>query len=190
MLFHRFAAALVFAFLTISMACSAAKVTRAQLEALKPGDVVVFRYDKDGKTWKYGEKITKIEGAAYWDAIRQDRAGIQWDLAMFGFNPSNASGLYHLASLFKSNADDAAKPDVWNIPRYRNAEVDALLKEADSTTDAGKQQAALGKAQELIWKDNPYLWLQINENVSAIRKGVTGVEVWPIVFTIVRRAKA
>ncbi len=62
MLFHRFAAALVFAFLTISMACSAAKVTRAQLEALKPGDVVVFRYDKDGKTWKYGEKITKIEG--------------------------------------------------------------------------------------------------------------------------------
>ena len=54
-----------FAILALFMAalsCSAAKVTRAELEALKPGDVVVFRYDKDGKTWRYGEQITRIEG--------------------------------------------------------------------------------------------------------------------------------
>jgi hypothetical protein len=46
----------------IAFGCSAAKVTRAELEALKPGNIVVFRYDKDGKTWRYAEKITKIEG--------------------------------------------------------------------------------------------------------------------------------
>lgn len=160
-------------------------------QGLFPGDVSVAEIVANALQ-QAGVKveITKIEAASYWDAVRQDRANIQWDLAMFGFNPSNASGLYHLASLFKSNADDAAKPDVWNMARYRNAEVDALLKEADSTPDAAAQNAALGKAQELIWRDNPYIWLQINENVSAIRKGVAGVEVWPIVFTIVRRASA
>ena len=46
----------------VAIGCSASKVTRAELEALKPGNIVVFRYDKDGKTWRYGEKITKIEG--------------------------------------------------------------------------------------------------------------------------------
>ena len=115
---------------------------------------------------------------------------MKWDLAMFGFNPSNASGLYHLASLFKSNADDKTKPDVWNICRYRNPEVDKLLQEADTTADATKQMEALGKVQDIVWKDNPYIWLQVNENVSAVRKGVAGVEVWPIVFTIIRRATA
>ncbi|WP_210485750.1 ABC transporter substrate-binding protein [Microvirga antarctica] len=159
-------------------------------QGLFPGDVSVAEIVANALQ-QVGIKveITKIEGASYWDAVRQDQANVQWDLAMFGFNPSNASGLYHLASLFKSNANDAGKPDVWNMARYRNADVDALLKEADSTPDAAKQNAALAKAQELIWKDNPYIWLQINENVSAIRKGTTGVEVWPIVFTIVRRAK-
>ncbi len=160
-------------------------------QGLFPGDVSVAEIVANALQ-QAGVKveITKIEAASYWDAVRQDAANVKWDLAMFGFNPSNASGLYHLASLFKSNADDAGKPDVWNMARYRNPEVDALLKEADSTADQAAQNAALGKAQELIWRDNPYIWLQINENVSAVRKGVAGVEVWPIVFTVVRRARA
>ncbi len=159
-------------------------------QGLFPGDVSVAEIVANALQ-QVGAKveITKIEGASYWDAIRQDRANMQWDLAMFGFNPSNASGLYHLNSLFKSNADDAGKPDVWNIARYRNADVDRLLKEADATPDAKKQAEAMAKVQEIVWKDNPYLWLQINENVTAVRKGTTGVEVWPIIFTVVRRAK-
>ncbi len=72
--------------------------------------------------------ITKIEGGSYWDELRQAPADLKWDIAMFGFNPSNASGLYHLSSLFKSNPDDAGKPAVWNVGRYKNAEVDSLLQ--------------------------------------------------------------
>ncbi len=52
----------LFVCVVIALGCSAAKVTRAELEALKPGNIVVFRYDKDGKTMRYGEKITRIEG--------------------------------------------------------------------------------------------------------------------------------
>ena len=132
--------------------------------------------------------ITKIEAGSYWDAMRQDRANLKWDIAMFGFNPANASGLYHLASLFKSNKDDAARPDVWNLGRYRNAEVDRLLDAAGSEADRKQAAADLAKAQALIWQDCPYIWLQINENVSAVKKQASGVEVWPILFTNVRHA--
>ena len=135
-------------------------------------------------------QINKVEGGAYWETLRQDQANLKWDIAMFGFNPSNASGLYHLNSLFKSNADDAGKPDVWNVGRYRNADVDTLLKRADETADRAQQDSLLGQAQEIIWKDAPYIWLQINENITATRKTVKDVEVWPIVFTNMRFATA
>jgi ABC-type transport system substrate-binding protein len=158
-------------------------------DGLFPGDVSVAEIVAAAlKQAGVEAAITKIERGAYWDALRQDRANVKWDLAMFGFNPSNASGLYHLASLFKSNADDAARPDVWNVGRYRNPEVDKLLVDADRTADPKKQAEILGRVQELVWADAPYVWLQINENVSAARKSVAGLEVWPIVFTNVRRA--
>ena len=129
-----------------------------------------------------------MEGGAYWDTLRQDAANLKWDIAIFGFNPSNASGLYHLNSLFRSNADDAAKPDVWNVGRYRNPHVDALLDKANTAPNRAQQDVALAEAQGIVWQDAPYIWLQINETITAVRKSVTGVEVWPIVFTNTRRA--
>jgi ABC-type transport system substrate-binding protein len=160
-------------------------------DGLFPGDVSVAEIVANAlKQVGVEAAITKIERGAYWDSLRQDRANVKWDIAMFGFNPSNASGLYHLASLFKSNTDDAGRPDVWNIGRYRNSDVDRLLDQADKTADAKAQADALGRAQELIWADTPYIWLQINENVSAARKSVGGLEVWPIVFTNIRHATA
>ena len=65
-----------------------------------------------------------MQGNAYWDALRQARAGLRWDLALLGFSPANASGLHQLTALFRSNIDDATIPDAWNIGRYRNQEVD------------------------------------------------------------------
>ena len=52
------------AFVVISMtaACGINSVTKAELEAVKAGDVVVYRYQKDGKSWFYADKITRIEG--------------------------------------------------------------------------------------------------------------------------------
>jgi ABC-type transport system substrate-binding protein len=158
-------------------------------DGLFPGDMAVAEITAASlKQIGVDVQISKIEKGAYWDQLRQDRAHLTWDLAMFGFNPSNASGLYHLQSLFKSNTDDAGRPDVWNVGRYRNPDVDAALAKANADPDQTVRDAALAEAQKLIWQDTPYLWLQVNENVSAIRKPVTGVEVWPIVFTVLRRA--
>jgi ABC-type transport system substrate-binding protein len=63
-----------------------------------------------------------------------------------------------------------------------------LLEAAGTQADRKQAAADLAKAQALIWHDAPYIWLQINENVTAARKQVTGVEVWPILFTNVRHA--
>jgi ABC-type transport system substrate-binding protein len=158
-------------------------------QGLFPGDVTVTEIVANA-LGQAGVKveITKVEGASYWDKLRQKPADLEWDLAMFGFNPSNASGLFHLNALFKSNPDDNSKPAVWNAGNYRNPAVDKLLEEADKTADAAKQKSVLAEAQKLIWNDNPYIWLQINENVAATSGTVSGVEVWPIVFTCLRRA--
>ena len=118
--------------------------------------------------------------------MEQDQ--LDWDLALFGFNPSNAAGLYHLDSLFRSNPDDAARPAVWNIGRYRNPQVDELLAEAQATVEPQAHDALLARIQEIVWDEAPYVWLHVNDIASATRTDLAGVEVWPIVFTIVHKA--
>jgi uracil phosphoribosyltransferase len=45
----------------LASACSVNSVTKQQLEQVKAGDVLVYRFQKDGKTWFYADKITRIE---------------------------------------------------------------------------------------------------------------------------------
>jgi len=44
------------------LACGINSVTKSDLEAVKAGDILVYRYQKDGKSWFYADKITRIEG--------------------------------------------------------------------------------------------------------------------------------
>lgn len=43
-------------------ACGVNSVTKAQLEAVKPGDIITYRYQKEGKSWFYADKVTRVEG--------------------------------------------------------------------------------------------------------------------------------
>ena len=133
-----------------------------------------------------GVEIRKIEKSSYWDTLRLPVAEAGWQIGMFGFNPSNASGLYHLDSMYTSNPDNADRPSVWNIARYNSPEVDALLAEAKVTVDGEARSAILADAQKIIWGDAPYIWMQVNNIISAARADLGGVEVWPVIFTIVR----
>lgn len=137
-----------------------------------------------------GIKVTvdKVEKSSYWDYLRAPLADIAWDLAVFGFNPSNGAGSYHLDALFHSNPDDKGRPASWNIVRFRNTEVDQLIDQAKRTLDPNQYAVLLGKAQTIVWNEAPYVWLQVNDVISAKRKDVQDVQIWPIVFTIVRGA--
>jgi len=51
----------VFLCVTLLAGCGINSVTKKQLENVKASDVLVYRFQKDGKTWFYADKITRIE---------------------------------------------------------------------------------------------------------------------------------
>jgi hypothetical protein len=56
---------LVFCLIAVAVglsACGINSVTKAQLEAVKAGDVLTYRYQKEGKSWFYADKVTRVEG--------------------------------------------------------------------------------------------------------------------------------
>jgi ABC-type transport system substrate-binding protein len=133
-------------------------------------------------------EMKKVEKGSYWDYLRAPLSDLVWDAAVFGFNPSNGAGSYHLDAVFRSDADHTKRPASWNIARYRNPEVDRLIDQAKVTIDQQKHTELLAEAQKLVWNDAPYVFLQVNDIVSAKRKELKDVEIWPIIFTITRNA--
>ena len=86
-----------FAIVLLGAACGVNSVTKAQLEAVKPGDVLVYRYQKEGKSWFYADKITKIEGdkIIVWNDDIQDPMYVRYAWADNPVNPNlyNKQGL-------------------------------------------------------------------------------------------------
>jgi ABC-type transport system substrate-binding protein len=129
-----------------------------------------------------------VEPAVFWDHLLIPPDQYKWDLVLFGFNPSNGDGGYHLDSLYRSNTDRQRRPRVWNVTWYSNPRVDAWLSEGDRAVDPKVRGAAFAKVERQVWGDVPYLWLYA-ENVIVATRDVSGVEVLPIVFTILRSAR-
>ena len=61
-MFRRCCFVLTVAGLVFTVACGINSVTKHELEAVKPGDILVYRYQKNDKSWFYADKITRIEG--------------------------------------------------------------------------------------------------------------------------------
>lgn len=47
--------------LTFAVACGINTVSKRQLEEVKAGDVITYRYQKNGKSWFYADKVTKVD---------------------------------------------------------------------------------------------------------------------------------
>jgi hypothetical protein len=63
----------IMAMITFSAACGINSVTKAELEAVKSGNVITYRYQKDGKSWFYADKVTRIEGdKIYYNASKSE----------------------------------------------------------------------------------------------------------------------
>jgi ABC-type transport system substrate-binding protein len=67
--------------------------------------------------------------------------------------------------------------------------VDNLLAEADQTVDPARRKPMLVEAAKLAWNDAPYVWLYAENVVVAKKKELKGVEVLPVIFTILRNAR-
>ena len=147
------------------------EVTVLTPQGMLPKDIEVTQA-LQGFLGKVGVKATinKVEPAAFWDYLRVPPDKMAWDLVLFGFNPSNGDGGYHLSSLFASNPSRTERPRVWNFTWYTNPKVDSLLAESDQMVDAAKRKALLVEAARLAWTDAPYVWLYAENVVVAKRK--------------------
>ena len=48
--------------LAFALGCGINSVSRQELEAVKAGDVITYRYQKGGKSWFYADRVTRVEG--------------------------------------------------------------------------------------------------------------------------------
>lgn len=133
--------------------------------------------------------IQKVERAARWSYLRVPPTETQWDAALFGFNPSDASIYYHLAANWRSNVDPEAAPAIWNTSRYANPAVDQLIEGARTELDDAVRLQKLEDAQRIIFEDAPAVWLYTLDLVGAARSDVDGVFIWPTLFVSVRDAR-
>ena len=53
---------LVVSLLGFALGCGINSVSKRQLEEVKAGDVLTDRYQKNGKSWFYADKVTRVEG--------------------------------------------------------------------------------------------------------------------------------
>jgi ABC-type transport system substrate-binding protein len=66
-----------------------------------------------------------------------------------------------------------------NRTGYSNPRVDALLKEGRAATDPAKQKAIYGEVQEIIWNDQPFLFLWYQTQAIGLSNRVQGFAVQP-----------
>lgn len=154
-------------------------------------------YDKDiilcetlqNQLQAIGVKVTikKVESAVFWDQLKVPADATDYDMVLFGFNPSHGSGQIQLEALYKSNPSRSENPVTWNFNWYENLEVDALIDQAAEQVEPDQFAETMKEAQELIWEDCPYLWLHSNNIISAKQNDVEGVVVLPVVFTLPHR---
>src|SRR5688572_2697211 len=57
----------------VGLACGINTVSKSEIEAIKPGNVITYRYKKDGKDWFYSDKVTRVEGdTIYYNPSRNE----------------------------------------------------------------------------------------------------------------------
>lgn len=131
--------------------------------------------------------IQKVDKASFWDGITVPRGKVDFDLVLFGYNPSHGSGVIQLDSLYVTNPSPHEKPRLWNFNWYSNDQVDKLVAKAATTVDDAKRRKVMMKAEQIIWDDAPYIWLYVGNVLTAYDSSIAKPTVLPIVFTLPSR---
>jgi ABC-type transport system substrate-binding protein len=84
---------------------------------------------------------------------------------------------YHLFRMYHSDA--TTRTVTAQHYAYQNPEVDKLIQQERTTFDPEKRLPILKQAQELIWKDQPLVYLFAQTNVWGQRKTVQGFKFLP-----------
>jgi glutathione transport system substrate-binding protein len=123
-------------------------------------------------------KVTPLEAGTLtqkiWSVSKPEDATVQ--LYYGGWSASTGDPDWQLRPLLFG---ESFPPKLFNVAYYANPEVDATIRASIATADVEKRADAYKRAQELIWKDAPWIYLGVERLLAAKAKTLTGVHYLP-----------
>lgn len=100
--------------LTFAVACGINSVSKRQLEQVKAGDVITYRYQKGGKSWFYADKVTRVDGqnVYYHPSNRESTAGNDSRLQSFDMDRELSIAKAELLK-FETEQGEERKVVIW-----------------------------------------------------------------------------
>lgn len=123
------------------------------------------------KDYGIGLNIQRLEWGAFIDALKNK----EHNMFIMSWNPSVVDAHYELFQPFHSSNKGQGP----NYMYFGNEELDNLIKEGISTIDEAKRADIYKRAQELINKEYPWLYICYGETVVAGNKRVEGLDLLP-----------
>jgi ABC-type transport system substrate-binding protein len=120
--------------------------------------------------------INTLEWGAYLAASNQPKDKNEFQVAMLGWGTVTGDADYGLYGLFHSSQQ---APNGFNRGFYSNSQLDKILDQARISTDPKARTTLYQSAMKLIKNDAPWIQLHSEQQVTAIRKEVSGVVVHP-----------
>jgi len=98
------------------------------------------------------------------------------ELFMIGWSPSTGDADWGIRPLL---AKESFPPHSYNICYFANDELEKYIKQGLESADVNVRKDAYAKAQDLIWKEVPMIFLSNDFNTWATGAKVTGVKIYP-----------
>lgn len=94
--------------------CGINSVTRSELEAIKPGNIVTYRYRKAEKEWFYADKITRVDGDTIYYHASKNESTKGTDSRIKEFDPTQELSIKKEDFLrFADEQGDEKKKIIW-----------------------------------------------------------------------------
>ena len=116
-----------------------------------------------------GQRVERVESA-------QDPATAPVRMYYTGWSSSTGEADWALRPLL---ASESWPPKMYNMSYYKNEKVDANIAKALNTTDKAEKTRLYTEAQELIWKDAPWVFLSTERLISVRARNLSGFHVMP-----------
>ncbi len=120
--------------------------------------------------------INTLEWGAYLAASNQPKDKNDFQVAMLGWGAVTGDADYGLYGLFHTSQQ---APNGFNRGFYSNPQLDKILDQARISTDPKARQSMYKTAMQVIRNDAPWVMLHSEQQVTALRKEITGVVVHP-----------
>ncbi len=99
------------------------------------------------------------------------------DMTYYGWGTQTGEADYALRLVFHT---ENFAPACCNRNFYSNPELDSLLDKALGTTNVAERRAAYERAQEILWRDLPWIWIFTVNHSAVGNKGLTGAALLPV----------